>query len=749
MHRYTLRLLTAFALSPLFYACGPDGSVEPVGEQGAESHAELSGAGVCTEQALPRVAALASTTEEAQFSAASAIDGSATTRWSSAFADPQWLRIDLGAKKKISRVRLDWETAAAKDYRVEVSDDGNNFTQIASRSGLVSQQHRIDDITGLSGAGRYVRIYSTARSTAWGNSLWEAEVFGDADPLCTPPGTPTCTDGIKNGSETDVDCGGSCVAKCQNGKACGASTDCVSNLCSGGICQAAPTCTDGVKNGTETGVDCGGSCPACPSSCSSNALPRSSASATSVENANFPASLAIDGNAATRWSSAFADPQSITVDLGSSRYISRVVLSWEAAASARYSLEVAGSASGPWTTIYGPVTGNGGVDDIAATGVGRFVRMSSTARTTPYGNSLFEFAVYGDLNPSCNGTGGTDSDNDRLTDADEATRGTNPNNPDTDGDGLPDGDEALGTLNGLNLPALGANPRHKDILMEYDWFDDSVGCGAHSHRPVASAIALVTQAFANAPVTNPDGVNGVHLINDYGQGGAFTGGNLLNDADGLIDWLGPEFNAYKAANFASNRVGYFHYVIMAHQYGDFSNYSSGLANFADDDLIVSLSCSTWDQAVANTIMHELGHNLNLSHGGNTYVNWKPNYPSVMNYKFQFPGVDVDCDGYGDGVLDYSRGTRAPLDENSLSESAGICNSVSKDWNANGTIDAGLVSADINIDDFFNGDGVREVLQDNNDWAQLFYDFAPSGAGAGARLAPPRMAVCDNPAPLHP
>jgi alpha-tubulin suppressor-like RCC1 family protein len=51
----------------------------------------------------------------------------------------------------------------------------------------------------------------------------------------------TCTDGVKNGTETDVDCGGSCPA------------------CAVGPGQEA-TCTDGVKNGTETDVDCGGSC---------------------------------------------------------------------------------------------------------------------------------------------------------------------------------------------------------------------------------------------------------------------------------------------------------------------------------------------------------------------------------------------------------------------------------------------------------------------------------------------------------
>src|SRR5829696_1393217 len=52
---------------------------------------------------------------------------------------------------------------------------------------------------------------------------------------------------------------------------------------------------------------------------------------SSTESAAFPGSAAVDGNAGTRWSSAFADPQWIRVDLGSARAVSRVVLRWEAA----------------------------------------------------------------------------------------------------------------------------------------------------------------------------------------------------------------------------------------------------------------------------------------------------------------------------------------------------------------------------------------------------------------------------------
>lgn len=73
---------------------------------------------------------------------------------------------------------------------------------------------------------------------------------------------PSCSDSIKNGNETDVDCGGLCTA-CATGKQCAVDADCTSNVCTSLVCQA-PSCGDGTKNGSETDVDCGGgSCSPC------------------------------------------------------------------------------------------------------------------------------------------------------------------------------------------------------------------------------------------------------------------------------------------------------------------------------------------------------------------------------------------------------------------------------------------------------------------------------------------------------
>jgi hypothetical protein len=86
------------------------------------------------------------------------------------------------------------------------------------------------------------------------------------DRVCTSGScaSPTCTDGVKNGQESDIDCGGyGGCPKCGTGASCSDGwRDCLSQVCSGSICQS-PSCYDYVKNGNETDTDCGGGCPGC------------------------------------------------------------------------------------------------------------------------------------------------------------------------------------------------------------------------------------------------------------------------------------------------------------------------------------------------------------------------------------------------------------------------------------------------------------------------------------------------------
>src|ERR1700733_5407137 len=120
------------------------------------------------------------------------------------------------------------------------------------------------------------------------------------------------------------------------------------------------------------------------------------ATASSTENASFPASNAVDGNTGTRWSSAFSDPQWLEVDLGASASITQVVLQWEAAYATGFQIQTSPDGTN-WTSIYSTTTGTGGTQTLNVTGTGRYVRMYGTARATPYGYSLWEFQVYGSL----------------------------------------------------------------------------------------------------------------------------------------------------------------------------------------------------------------------------------------------------------------------------------------------------------------------------------------------------------------
>ncbi|MBO0870187.1 MAG: discoidin domain-containing protein [Micromonosporaceae bacterium] len=125
--------------------------------------------------------------------------------------------------------------------------------------------------------------------------------------------------------------------------------------------------------------------------------------ASSTENASFPASNATDGNTGTRWSSAFSDPQWLQVDLGQTYNINHVTLTWEAAYGRSYQIQTSNDGS-TWTTIFSTTTGDGGTDDIALSGTGRYIRMNGTVRATPYGYSLWEFAVNGTAGGGGGGT---------------------------------------------------------------------------------------------------------------------------------------------------------------------------------------------------------------------------------------------------------------------------------------------------------------------------------------------------------
>ncbi|MEW1864660.1 family 20 glycosylhydrolase [Streptomyces sp. NPDC088194] len=117
----------------------------------------------------------ASSTETSAFPASAATDGDAGTRWSSAYSDPQWLQVDLGSPTAVSRVVLRWESAYGKAFQIQVSDDATTWRTVYSTT---TGTGGVQDLTGLTGSGRYVRVYGTARGSAYGYSLYSFEVYG-------------------------------------------------------------------------------------------------------------------------------------------------------------------------------------------------------------------------------------------------------------------------------------------------------------------------------------------------------------------------------------------------------------------------------------------------------------------------------------------------------------------------------------------------------------------------------------------
>jgi hypothetical protein len=132
------------------------------------------------------------------YPASAAVDGNTGTRWSSAFSDPQWLQVDLGATATIGSVTLNWEAAYGKAFQIQTSANGTSWTTIYSTT---TGGGGVQNLT-VSGSGRYVRMYGTVRGTAYGYSLFEFQVFGTGGGT-TPPTTPPPT-GDFWGSTSDI-----------------------------------------------------------------------------------------------------------------------------------------------------------------------------------------------------------------------------------------------------------------------------------------------------------------------------------------------------------------------------------------------------------------------------------------------------------------------------------------------------------------------------------------------------------------
>ena len=239
---------------------------------------------------------VSSSDELAELGPNNAVDGNEGSRWGSQWRaitgiDTQWLTIDLGTPENIGRVKLNWETAYGKSYQVQTSNDGTNWTTIYSTN---TSDGWTDDITGLSGRGRYIRVYMTQRGTEWGYSLFEVEVYSTSTAV-TPT---TALTGAPTAGPTAIP-------------------------------TSVPTATPTPKP-TATPTSVPGTTPITTNSSNLALKKPSKASSVWEWNLGYDVAKAFDGDATTRWNSQsgtqFNNNQWISVDLGANTTYDRVVL---------------------------------------------------------------------------------------------------------------------------------------------------------------------------------------------------------------------------------------------------------------------------------------------------------------------------------------------------------------------------------------------------------------------------------------
>jgi len=128
--------------------------------------------------------AFASSTQNSQLPASAAFDGNASTRWSSAYSDPQYIYVDLGKRYDLCSVQITWETALGENFQIQVADDTTNWTTLANITNNISYTN----IIPLQGTGRYVRMLGTVRGTVYGYSIYEFAVYGKESAVqCATP----------------------------------------------------------------------------------------------------------------------------------------------------------------------------------------------------------------------------------------------------------------------------------------------------------------------------------------------------------------------------------------------------------------------------------------------------------------------------------------------------------------------------------------------------------------------------------
>ena len=119
--------------------------------------------------------AVASSVSKDAMDASAVTDGSNGSRWASNYRDDEWIYVDLGEQKEIASVMLNWESAHAKAFKLQVSDDAVNWKDIYSTN---DSKGGMETISFTPLKTRYVKMLGIKRATQWGYSLFEFEIYG-------------------------------------------------------------------------------------------------------------------------------------------------------------------------------------------------------------------------------------------------------------------------------------------------------------------------------------------------------------------------------------------------------------------------------------------------------------------------------------------------------------------------------------------------------------------------------------------
>lgn len=344
------------------------------------------------------------------------VDGAAETRWSSNFSDNEWFVVDLGQSYTINKVTLDWEASYATAYNIQVSMDNNNWVTVyETTSGKGGDEEIIINAIDA----RYVKVQGVKRALAYGYSLWEIGVYEaarvEAPYFSLPSGTysgeqqitiQSNTKGVEIRYTTDGSTPNEnsllyvpTIKLSQNTtlkaiaykKGMIASDVAVATYVfgEGGVVTPNPNPGDDI---VVTG---------------DNIAKGKATTASGAEADAMAANYAVDGDQGTRWSSNFADDAWITVDLGTTYSVNKVVLNWEGAYGFAYNIQTSTDGNN-WTTVKALTGQDGGIDEITFDAVSaRYVRMQGVTRALPYGYSLWEMEVYATGSSESNNTSGT------------------------------------------------------------------------------------------------------------------------------------------------------------------------------------------------------------------------------------------------------------------------------------------------------------------------------------------------------